>query len=272
MKIFYAFKSKAVLWFLIKTMLVLIILNIITTALEYYLNVYTELKITGSQTFKNYVTGMFSFDVEKNIPSYFSTMLFLISAILLFGISKQVKSSNQPSNFRKWYLMGCVFAWLALDELFSLHELLINPTRIFLKNLLQQDNLGFLHFAWVLPYVLLFVFLGVYFFKFIFSLPRKTLESFIMAGVIFIMGAVGLEMVGGYYVSNDGNEMKLIYKFCTSLEEVLEMLGIIIFIYALIKYIEQQESLIVNIAIGANKVKSVPNIESVPVVQESLSA
>jgi len=271
MKLFFTLNAKAVLWFLIKILMVLVVLNLITIALENYLNNHTDSTITGSQAFKGYVTGMFSFDVEKNIPSYFSTITFLISAILLFGISSQVKSSNQPLNFRKWYLMGCTFVWLALDELFSLHELLIKPTRIFLKNMLQQENLGFLHFAWVLPYVLLFVFMGLYFYKFIFGLPRKTLINFIAAGVVFITGAVGLEMVGGYYVSSGGNELNMTYKLCTVLEEVLEILGIIIFIYSLIKHIEEHESLNVNIAVGSNNVRSAPNVKSEPVVYESLS-
>jgi len=263
MKLFYKLEARTILWFLIKTLFILVLLNLSVIALEYYLNVYTDSTITGSQVFKNYVTGMFSFDVEKNIPSFFSTIIFLISGILLISISRHVKNSNQPLYFRQWYLMGCTFVWLAVDELFSMHELLIKPSRIFLKSLLQQDNLGYLHFAWVVPYVLLFVFMGVYFFKFIFSLPRKTLEGFIGSGVIFIMGAVGMEMVGGYYVANSGNEMDLIYKFCTILEEVLEMLGIILFIYSLIKYIEQQDNLIVNIAIGSEKVQTVSEVKKV---------
>ena len=59
--------------------------------------------------------------------------------------------------------------------------------------------------------------MGLFKKKIIFSLPRKTLEGFIGSGVIFIMGAVGMEMIGGYYVANSGNEMDLIYKFCVIL-------------------------------------------------------
>jgi hypothetical protein len=56
------------------------------------------------------------------------------------------------------------------------------------------------------------------------------------AGIIFVAGAVGMEMVGGRYVFYNGKE-ELQYALMVTLEELLEMTGIIIFIYALASYI-----------------------------------
>ncbi|WP_205499830.1 hypothetical protein [Rufibacter psychrotolerans] len=250
MENFYELKSGAVLRFFLKVLGVLLVLNLAVLSIEYYFENYTTSKITSRYTFQTYVTGMFYFDGERNVPSYFSTLNLLISAFLLFTISKYVKRSTHPQNFRKWYLMGCVFVWLALDELFALHEISAKPMRTLLQNYLQQENLGFLHFAWFVPYLLVLLGVGAYFFRFVLSLPGKTLSGFFLAGVIFMAGAVGMEMVSGLIVSHD---LLAIYKIITTVEETLEMLGVILFIHALIKHLEHQKGLntiTINIAVG----------------------
>ncbi|RNI28642.1 hypothetical protein [Rufibacter latericius] len=212
-------------------------------SIEYYLRVYGDASITGSYSFKYYVTGMFAFDGERNLPAYFSTINLFISAFLLYSISQHVKASQKTSQYKKWLFMSGMFAWLGLDELFSIHELLVKPSRNFLKESLQQDNLGLLNFAWFVPYVLLFAFVGLYLVRFLLALPRKTLFRFVMSGIIFISGAVGMEMVGGDFIANKGDGLDPVYKLCTSLEEVLEMLGIIFFIRAILQHMEQELSL-----------------------------
>ncbi|KAA3440120.1 hypothetical protein [Rufibacter hautae] len=254
----YTLKPASVLWYLLRIVLVLLIVDTCAIAVEYYLRTYVDASITGSYSFQYYVTGMFGFDGERNIPTYVSTINLLISAILLFTISKHVKNSAQPKHHRKWYLMGCMFAWLSADELFSLHELLVKPSRNFLKESLQQDNLGFLNFAWFVPYVLFFMLVGLYLVKFVLSLPKPTLLRFIGAGTVFIAGAVGMEMVGGDFMADQGSRISLVYKMFTSVEEVLEMVGIILFIYSLLKHMEQQKGLNDLLVISLDKKETAP--------------
>ncbi|WP_207433985.1 hypothetical protein [Sabulibacter ruber] len=264
---FYHLKSSTVLRSLIFILLGLLILNLTAIGVEYYLNFYTHSSITGSYSFKHYVTELFNFDGERNLPTYFSTLNFFIGAGLLFTISRAVKKSQHAPYHRQWYLMACVFVWLGIDELISLHELLVKPTRAFLKETLQQDNLGFLNFAWFVPYVLVFALMGLYLLKFVLSLPKKTLINFVAAGVIFLTGAVGMEMVGGLFMANQGNGLSLTYKLLTSFEEMLEMLGIIFFIYSLIRYIEHQQDLknviVMAIAINPSQEKQA-HVPSIP--------
>ena len=82
--------------------------------------------------------------------------------------------------------------------------------------------------------------IGLAYLKFVWALPKRTRLHFIMAGVIFLTGALGIEMLGareadiyGYYT--------VIYSFLYSLEEMLEMLGIVLFIYALLSYLAQRQ-------------------------------
>jgi len=49
-------------------------------------------------------------------------------------------------------------------------------------------------------------------------------------------GALGMEMVGGYY-ADAVTQRNLTYGLMVCVEEILEMVGVIVFIYALVSYI-----------------------------------
>ena len=56
--------------------------------------------------------------------------------------------------------------------------------------------------------------------------------------VIYLSGAVVLETVGGHYVTVWGHS-SMKYVLCTAAEEFLEMLGIVVLIYALLRFLTQ---------------------------------
>ncbi|WP_315789210.1 hypothetical protein [Fischerella sp. JS2] len=172
---------------------------------------------------------LFNVDQETNIPSLYSAASLLFCSILLATISK-VKKIARNSDYRSWAGLSIIFVYLSLDEFISIHEILILP----LRNALNTR--GFLYFSWVIVgaiFVLLFL---LRFWRFIFTLPKKTRHLFLIAGAIYVAGAIGIEMVGGYY-ANYYTETNMIYALITTVEEVLEMIGIVVFIYALLSYI-----------------------------------
>jgi hypothetical protein len=67
-------------------------------------------------------------------------------------------------------------------------------------------------------------------------LPKQPRFYFITAAALYIGGALGMEIIGGVYADFDGQQ-NLAYALFTNLEEVLEMLGVITFIYGLLHYI-----------------------------------
>jgi hypothetical protein len=102
------------------------------------------------------------------------------------------------------------------------------------------------HPAWLIPAsILLIVFLGAYL-RFVLALPLGLRRSMITAGVIYIAGAVGMELVGGVYASTNGFRT-LPYALITTVEEVLEMLGIVLLIHALVGQFATQESLVIRV-------------------------
>ena len=72
--------------------------------------------------------------------------------------------------------------------------------------------------------------------KFLLHLPRKTRDCFLLAGSIYVGGALGMEMVSGYYADAVG-QRNLMYGLRTSVEKIIEMVGVSVFIYALQSYI-----------------------------------
>jgi hypothetical protein len=133
---------------------------------------------------------------EGNITSWFSSLLLLFSAIVLLVVAKACSSQGGPY-VRHWFVLFIIFAFLALDEAASIHELSIDP----LRNLLNLS--GIFHFAWVIiaiPLVLLFV---IVYIRFLFHLPKDTRWLFIAAGLLYVFGAMGMDMVAGFILSND---------------------------------------------------------------------
>ena len=72
--------------------------------------------------------------------------------------------------------------------------------------------------------------------KFLLDLPSRTRVLFISSGILFVTGAIGFELIGGWYADKHGTG-NITYALITTCEELLEMLGIALFIYTLLKYI-----------------------------------
>jgi len=179
----------------------------------------------------------FYFDREANFPAFFSALILLFSSILLAVIAS-LKRQDHDKFWRQWQGLSLVFLFLALDESVSLHELLIEP----LHNMFHLE--GYLRFSWVIVGGLFAVIFAVAYLKFLFSLSPKMRLRFILAGAIFVLGAVVFEMLGGNYFT-DGNTDPTTdnqiptYLILMTLEEAMEMSGILLFISTLFAYIKQ---------------------------------
>ena len=174
----------------------------------------------------------FNVDKENNIPTYFATVLLLMSSSLLALIAS-VKASAGDCFARHWIVLATIFLFLSIDEASSLHERLMSPVR----DLLGVG--GWLRFAWVIPGML---FVGVFalsYLKFLFHIPRRPRIFFTLAGCLYVSGAIGLEMIGGHHAAFY-RVNSFTYGVITTIEEGLEMAGIIVFIYALLVYLSTE--------------------------------
>lgn len=185
---------------------------------------------------------MFQLDSEKNIPAYFSTGILLLSSGLLIVIFYH-KRKTQAKFPIHWLFLGLVFFYLSMDEFFSIHESFIGPVRQ------QIEGRGIFSYEWIIIAIPLVLILTIAYLPFLLNLPTKTRNLIILAGIIYIGGSLGGEMMSGWYASNFG-EGDSHYRMLTALEETLEITGIIIFISALLFYlydeIQSEDNLILD--------------------------
>lgn len=185
------------------------------------------LKFHSETFFSKVFFRLFDVNTEVNLPSLYSTIALLACALILFLI--HYIENGKWVRFGYWSLLGMVFLFLAIDENISLHEKIIGPIR-------SQFNLaGVLYYAWIVPYFLAVSLLGLYYIPFLLKLPLKVLYHFILAFLLFMGGAVGMEMLGGRHNSLYGQDATLVLYY--SIEEFLEMLGVAVFIKGLLLYI-----------------------------------
>ena len=176
------------------------------------------------------LVSLFYVDVEHNIPTYFSVWLILCAAFLLTAIARLNREQRKP-HVSKWAMLSFGFLFMALDEAFQFHERLNIPV----GTLLGDGSLGVFYFPWTIPGLALVFVLGLYFLRFLLHLPAATALSFWMAATLYIGGAIGVELIGSSHTELHGFE-NWTYSMIATLEESLEMGGLIVFIWALLKY------------------------------------
>jgi len=172
---------------------------------------------------------LFDLDQENNIPSWYSSSTLLLCAGLLtvIGLAKK-----QVGDFdaRGWLGLAIIFVYLSVDEAASIHEMAILPLRSFFK------TTGLLTYAWIIPGAILVLILSLMYLRFLLGLPVKTRVLFLVAATLYIGGALGVESLGGRYDYLYGDQ-HLTYAMLVAWEESFEMLGILVFLYALSSYI-----------------------------------
>jgi hypothetical protein len=206
--------------FLLRVVIVLAVLSYVGQLMHYFL---------PPNGLIEFFAKAFNVDREKNIPTAYSGFGLLLSSILLAVIAYAKKLDNDRYT-RHWIMLSGLFLYLCLDEVGKLHERLIDP----MHDLIHGT--GFLYFGWIVPASILVALIGLYYLKFLFHLPIKFRKLFILSAVVFLGGALGMESIGGYYVSHYTID-DMIYQSEATIEESLEMLGIVMFIHALLSYI-----------------------------------
>ena len=193
---------------------------------------------TGIQISK-YVFGyredwmdLFNLDRELNFPTWYSAFNLGFCGIWLriIAIGKRQQGDRYA---RDWRLLSVIFCWLAIDEVVSIHEILIIP------EVSEALNLPwFLHSMWVIPGMVFVLWFTRRFAKFLRHLPPRSRQQFILSACLYVGGALVMEMIGSHFAEAIGQQ-HLLYAAIATVEEVLEMCGIITFIYALLYYTSQ---------------------------------
>jgi len=93
---------------------------------------------------------------------------------------------------------------------------------------------GYLYYPWVLSYGVAILILGLIYFKFFWRMEKKIFFAFMGAALLYLSGAIGLDILGGKESSLHGTTT-ILYSVYYTLEESFEMFGVIYLISILLK-------------------------------------
>ena len=162
-------------------------------------------------------------DEEFNLTAIYSGLLLYASSFLL----KEIAVSSQGGRRRDWMLLSKVFLFLAFDEVFQVHELFVIPG-------LRQYLHPSLASIWVIPYGILFALFSFKFIPFFLKLRNKVSVLSLISGGVYVSGAIAFEALNSWLVrTHQISRSSFYYELISGFEELFEMLGIIIFLYAL---------------------------------------
>lgn len=169
----------------------------------------------------------FALDSEQSIQAWFESILMALAAALL-AIVALLSRRQDPANRFHWAGLAVIFLLFSIDESVSFHESTMDPLRA------GFGLTGIFHFSWVVIAAPLLVIFALVFIPFLLRLPRTTMLRFVIAGSVFVAGAFGMELAGGYLVSTEGDR-SLSYRLSAIGEESLETIGIALFVSTLLQ-------------------------------------
>jgi hypothetical protein len=172
---------------------------------------------------------------ENSFPTFFQVLMLITTATLLFVTGRIQKERHEEH--RAWTVLALVFVAMTFDEASSIHELAIDRMRSLV------EGIEFFYFGWVvlaIPLVIIFV---LSFSRFLLRLDRRTRRTFLIGGALFVVGALGFEMISGAYVSENGRNTLAYSMFLVSAEELLEMTGVLIFLSGVLRFLQSTNAI-----------------------------
>ncbi|MGB3789740.1 MAG: hypothetical protein WA949_17140 [Phormidesmis sp.] len=183
---------------------------------------YAIFKLTGMNW------KLFDVGHEQSVPTYFSALNLLLSAVLLWVIYRY-ETLNRHKWRKYWLHLSALFFFLSMDEAISIHEKLGK-----IPNILTRMGISVFEIErhkWLPFGIALVVIVTVYLIPFLRVLPRDTLFLFLASGLVFLTGAIGFEYLGSFMEKNDivDSRTDTLYLIRLLFEEGFEMCGVVLF-------------------------------------------
>lgn len=162
-----------------------------------------------------------SLSYEGNLPTWYATGLLWTAAL---GLGRCAR--REPGLDRLWWWgLAAIFMLFSLDEAIELHEGLDA----------DAQRHGVLYYSWVVPAAILTsTFVAVYAWFWL-RLPAPTRRGFALAFVLYVGGALGMELPLGAWYEAHGDE-NLGYGVLDFVEESLELVGLCVFLLAIARH------------------------------------
>jgi hypothetical protein len=181
-------------------------------------------KVWGADEFDGLI-DFFGLSHEWNLPTWFSSILMFTCALVLASIAG-AKHQEGARYTRHWWGLAAAFVYISLDEIAQLHEDLGDAIHLG----------GVLYFDWVVPASVVVLILGITYLRFLWHLPVRMRVGFIEAGLLYVGGALLMELPLGWWADRAGRD-NFVYGMIDLVEESMEMVGASLFLYLLVEYV-----------------------------------
>lgn len=173
------------------------------------------------------IVKFFYVDKEQNLPTWFSSGILFLAALLLWRIGAATAAAGGRYR-RHWQVLAAVFTVLSLDEFSQFHELGAQADVL--------DAGGASYLSWLVLAAPLVLLLGLSYARLLLRLPPPVRRLMLAAAVLYLGGAAGVEVLGAYTgrenIGFTPGWASMRYVLAASAEELLEMLGVALFCYA----------------------------------------
>lgn len=197
--------------------------RVIRRGLLYAVAIIAGLGLAAELWAADFLVAKLSLSYESNLPTWFSSSVLFACALAAGSIAHS--SSHMRGHW--WFIAGLA-AWISLDEAAELHEHLGG----------HFGGTGVLYFDWVIPAAAIVVLLVIAFLPFIRALHPPTRTRLIVAGVVYVSGALIMELPLGWWTEQGGTDT-IGYALIDWVEETLEMVGAALACGALLAHREE---------------------------------
>lgn len=165
----------------------------------------------------SHIVELFSLSYEANVPTWYATVLLFACSARLASIARA-----EVAHRARWAVLAALFAYISLDEAIQIHEYLGWIV----------EGRGVLYFAWVIPAAIVVVTIALAYVPFLRALDRVTRNRFVVAGALYVGGALLMELPLGWWTETYGDD-NLGYGVIDWVEESMELAGASVFLLAL---------------------------------------
>ncbi len=167
------------------------------------------------------IVKFFYVDKEQNLPTWFSSGILFLAALLLW------RTAAAGRHHWHWRVLAGVFTVLSLDEFSQFHELGAQAD-------LLDGEASYL--SWLVLAAPVVVVLGLAYLRLLLSLPPRIRRLMLASAALYLGGAAGIEVLGAFTgrenIGFTPGWASMGYVLAASAEELCEMLGITLFVYA----------------------------------------
>ena len=220
----YALRAERVAFTLGVALAVLVVVHVLTMQA----NFNPALGLKERFGFHYWQLSFFDLDEEESFGTWFSSGILLMAAVLLLHQAKILRAQRGAWQ-AWWFVLGVGFCAMSVDEIAGMHEFM---------NSMMEDT------PWTVVGFPVLVLVGLAYLPFLWHHRMRTGLLFLVAGAIYGGGAVGVE----HFTDSDVNSLH--YNMWTALEEGMEMMGVILLIYAVLDHMRGTPERAVRIEVG----------------------